>query len=194
MLRKTVGGQAKQSQHITGKAIDITFPDVPLKKMRYSALIRERGGVGYYPTSGIPFVHVDTSRVRMWPRMPRYELALLFPNGHSKYIPDDGRPITPRDVKVAQSKFHELSVQVAQFFRDRLTPGSSHTMVASAQIGTGKSKLAVVASLGGSTRRNVNLTSEPDPSLSDPKPFAAARLASYSPADETPHLISAPRI
>ena len=64
--------------------------------MRYSALIRERGGVGYYPTSGIPFVHVDTGRVSMWPRMPRMELALLFPNGHSKYIPDDGRPITPR--------------------------------------------------------------------------------------------------
>ena len=78
MLRRTVGGQASQSQHITGKAIDITFPDIPLKKMRYSALIRERGGVGYYPTSGVPFVHVDTANVRMWPRMPRYELALLF--------------------------------------------------------------------------------------------------------------------
>ncbi len=198
MLRRTVGGQAKQSQHITGKAIDITFPDVPLKRMRYSALIRERGGVGYYPTSGIPFVHVDTGRVRMWPRMPRMELALLFPNGHSKYIPDDGRPITPGDVRVAQSKFHDLSVQVAQFFRDRIMPGSSHTMVASAEIGTGQSKLQVVASLGGgSTRRSVNLTSEPDPSLRDPKPFATAKLASFSPADagdEAPHLISAPRI
>ena len=65
MLRQTRGGQAKASQHITGKAIDITFPDVPLKRMRYSALIRERGGVGYYPTSGIPFVHVDTANVRI---------------------------------------------------------------------------------------------------------------------------------
>src|SRR6478752_2638657 len=45
MLRRTVGGQAKQSQHITGKAIDAVFPDVPLKQMRYSALIREVGGV-----------------------------------------------------------------------------------------------------------------------------------------------------
>ena len=68
MLRKTRGGQASQSQHITGKAVDIAFPDVPVKQMRYSAMIRERGGVGYYPTSGIPFVHVDTSRVRHWPR------------------------------------------------------------------------------------------------------------------------------
>lgn len=196
MLRRTVGGQAKFSQHITGKAIDITFPDVPLKRMRYSALIRERGGVGYYPTSGVPFVHVDTGRVRMWPRMPRMELALLFPNGHSEYVPDDGRPITPADVKVAQSKFHELATQVAQFFRDRVVPGS-RTMVASAQIGSSK-RLSVVASLGaGSTRRNVNLTTEPDRTVvSDPKPFAAARLASYTPEDASaaPHLISAPHL
>ena len=46
MLRKTRGGQASQSQHITGRAVDLTFPDVPLKRMRYSALVRERGGVG----------------------------------------------------------------------------------------------------------------------------------------------------
>ena len=114
-LRRTVGGQASQSQHITGKAIDITFPDVPLKRMRYSALIRERGGVGYYPTSGIPFVHVDTARVRSWPRLPRYELALVFPEGRSKHMPADGGPITPADVRVAQSKYRELAVQIAEF-------------------------------------------------------------------------------
>jgi uncharacterized protein YcbK (DUF882 family) len=115
MLRKTVGGQASQSQHITGKAIDITFPDVPLKRMRYSALVRERGGVGYYPTSGIPFVHVDTARVRSWPRLPRYELALVFPSGHSQHQPADGGPITPTDVRIAQEKYHDLAVQIAEF-------------------------------------------------------------------------------
>ena len=114
-LRRTVGGQASQSQHITGKAIDITFPDVPLKRMRYSALVRERGGVGYYPTSGIPFVHIDTARVRSWPRLPRYELALVFPQGHSQHLPADGGSITPSDVKIAQSKYHELAVQIAEF-------------------------------------------------------------------------------
>ena len=50
MLRRTVGGQAKNSRHILGKAADIHIPDVPLKEMRYSAMVRERGGVGYYPT------------------------------------------------------------------------------------------------------------------------------------------------
>ena len=59
--------------------------------------MQEWGGVGYYPTSGVPFVHVDTGRVRMWPRIPRLELAALFPDGQTKYLPIDGKPITPRD-------------------------------------------------------------------------------------------------
>jgi uncharacterized protein YcbK (DUF882 family) len=131
MLRRKVGGQASQSQHITGKAIDITFPDVPLKRMRYSALIRERGGVGYYPTSGIPFVHIDTARVRSWPRLPRYELALLFPEGRTRHMPADGGPISKSDVQVAKSKHYELSVQIAQFWKDRFSRKAG-TAVASA--------------------------------------------------------------
>jgi uncharacterized protein YcbK (DUF882 family) len=101
MLRRTVGGQAKKSKHMSGQAADIHFPDVPVKELRNSALIRERGGVGYYPTSAIPFVHVDTGRVRAWPRAPRRELALLFPSGHTKHIPADGKPLTPKDFQVA---------------------------------------------------------------------------------------------
>src|SRR5215471_3877256 len=100
-LRRRGGGQAKASQHILGKAADIVFPDVSLKTLRNSALVWEWGGVGYYPTSGVPFVHVDTGRVRMWPRIPRLELAALFPDGHSKYVPIDGKPITPQDYKTA---------------------------------------------------------------------------------------------
>ncbi len=122
MLRKTVGGQASQSQHITGKAVDISFPDVPVRQMRYSALVRERGGVGYYPTSAIPFVHVDTGRVRHWPRMGRDELALLFPSGHSKHEPADGGPITPADVRVARERKKDLAIEVAQYFQVRDMP------------------------------------------------------------------------
>src|SRR4029453_19617400 len=80
------------------------FPDVPVKTLRNSALIQEWGGVGYYPTSGVPFVHVDTGRVRMWPRIARLELAALFPSGHTKYLPLDGKPITPQDYKLAMAK------------------------------------------------------------------------------------------
>ncbi len=119
MLRRTRGGQAKRSFHISGKAIDASFPDVPVKRMRYSALVRERGGVGYYPTSGIPFVHVDTGRVRAWPRVPRYELALLFPKGRTKHRPSKGGPITQKDVRVARSRYTELATKVAAYHEDR---------------------------------------------------------------------------
>ncbi len=130
MLRRTVGGQAKHSLHMTGQAIDATFPDIPLKEMRYSAIIRERGGVGYYPTSGIPFVHVDSGPVRAWPRLPRYELALLFPNGETKHRPESGGPITPEDVRIAQARHKELASQVATYFDIRNRP---HTPFAVAE-------------------------------------------------------------
>jgi uncharacterized protein YcbK (DUF882 family) len=132
MLRKTVGGQASESQHITGKAIDVAFPDIKdLKQVRYAALVREQGGVGYYPTSGIPFVHVDTGRVRHWPRLPRYELALLFPNGSSQHHPADGGAITSADVKVAQAKHRDLATQIAGYFT-LAKAGRDGTMVADA--------------------------------------------------------------
>jgi uncharacterized protein YcbK (DUF882 family) len=115
-LRHTVGGQARHSRHITGQAADLNFPDVPLKQLRYSALIEERGGVGFYPASGIPFVHVDTGNVRHWPRVPRLELALLFPSGHSKHIPADGRPLTPADARLALAKYQASGAEMPWVF------------------------------------------------------------------------------
>jgi uncharacterized protein YcbK (DUF882 family) len=130
MLRRTVGGQARHSRHILGMAADVQFPDIPLKRLRYSALIRERGGVGYYPTSAIPFVHLDTDRVRAWPRLPRAELALLFPSGHTQHVPDDGEPITPQDVSRARTTHAELASEIAAFFTER-SRARRATMVAS---------------------------------------------------------------
>jgi uncharacterized protein YcbK (DUF882 family) len=122
MLRKTVGGQASQSRHILGKAADVTFPDVAVKRLRYSALIRERGGVGYYPTSATPFVHLDTDRVRAWPRLPRAELALLFPSGRTQHIPDDGEPLTRDDVRKARAEHPQLVAEIAAFNDLRARP------------------------------------------------------------------------
>ena len=129
-LRKAGGGQAKHSQHILGKAMDVAFPDVSVQKLRYAGLVREAGGVGYYPTSGVPFVHIDTGNVRMWPRMPRYELALLFPKGHSKYVPQDGRPISGSDVSYARGHYTQMAEAIAAFHQFRAEP-KDHTMVAS---------------------------------------------------------------
>ncbi|MGD9829167.1 MAG: DUF882 domain-containing protein [Hyphomicrobiaceae bacterium] len=132
MLRRTSGGQARRSQHILGKAADVHFPDVPLRQLRYSALIRERGGVGYYPTSGIPFVHIDTGRVRHWPRLPRYELALLFPDGRTQHRPSDGRPISQADFRLARAHNKELAVQIARYHDYRLKPKAAPVLVAGA--------------------------------------------------------------
>ena len=63
-LRTNGGGQAKNSQHIQGKAIDVRLKGVDTAKLRDLARALKRGGVGYYRKSD--FVHVDTARVRYW--------------------------------------------------------------------------------------------------------------------------------
>jgi len=64
MLRHRSEGVAAGSLHMKGQAIDIRLADVPLLKLRQTALEAQRGGVGFYPASD--FVHVDTGRVRRW--------------------------------------------------------------------------------------------------------------------------------
>jgi uncharacterized protein YcbK (DUF882 family) len=63
-LRQRSEGVASGSLHMSGRAIDIRVDDVPLSRLRDSALDLRLGGVGYYPGSN--FVHVDTGRVRRW--------------------------------------------------------------------------------------------------------------------------------
>jgi uncharacterized protein YcbK (DUF882 family) len=139
-LRRTRGGQAKASKHITGQAIDLHFPDISVKQLRNSALIRERGGVGYYPTSAIPFVHVDTGNVRHWPRLPRSELAILFPNGSKKHVPTDGRPLTRNDFRVAVAQLQEKGGELPIAVRARMRNDSAMSpMLASLGLGGGSS-------------------------------------------------------
>ncbi len=90
MLRRRGRGVAKQSQHMAGKAMDFFIPGAPLEEVRAAGLRLERGGVGYYPTSGAPFVHVDTGSVRHWPRMTPDQLAKVFPNGRTVHLSTQG--------------------------------------------------------------------------------------------------------
>lgn len=64
MLAARSGGVATRSLHMSGRAIDIRLPGVPLAALHRAALGMRAGGVGFYPRSG--FVHVDTGRVRSW--------------------------------------------------------------------------------------------------------------------------------
>ncbi|CDZ53845.1 Hypothetical protein NGAL_HAMBI2427_53460 [Neorhizobium galegae bv. orientalis] len=91
--RSRYTGVAKNSQHMLGKAMDFYIPGVKLSTLRGLAMQMQVGGVGYYPTSGSPFVHLDVGGVRAWPRMTRQELVQIFPNGNTIHLPADGKPL-----------------------------------------------------------------------------------------------------
>jgi uncharacterized protein YcbK (DUF882 family) len=93
MLRRRSRGVAQFSQHMLGRAMDFFIPGVPLEKLREAGLRLQRGGVGFYPTSGSPFVHMDVGNVRHWPRMTREQLVRVFPDGRTVHIPSDGHPL-----------------------------------------------------------------------------------------------------
>ncbi|WP_245415921.1 MULTISPECIES: DUF882 domain-containing protein [Mesorhizobium] len=104
MLRSRSRGVAKKSQHMLGKAMDWYLPDVKLKTLRNIGLRMQAGGVGYYPTSGSPFVHFDVGNVRHWPGISRAELASVFPNGKTLHVPSDGKPLPGYEQAMAAYK------------------------------------------------------------------------------------------
>lgn len=55
---------AKNSLHISGKAIDLYIPGIDLDALRKTACNIGYGGVGYYPRPG--FIHLDCGRFRTW--------------------------------------------------------------------------------------------------------------------------------
>lgn len=64
-LRKASKRVARNSLHITGQALDVSFVGCGNASLRESAIALSRGGVGYYGNSS-SFVHLDTGPVRTW--------------------------------------------------------------------------------------------------------------------------------
>ncbi|WP_291606923.1 DUF882 domain-containing protein [Bradyrhizobium sp.] len=93
MLRRRSSGVARHSQHMLGHAMDFFIPGVSLEQIRHAGLRLQRGGVGFYPTSGSPFVHLDTGSIRHWPRMTPDQLAKVFPDGRTVHVPTNGVPL-----------------------------------------------------------------------------------------------------
>jgi uncharacterized protein YcbK (DUF882 family) len=93
MLHRRSSGVARFSQHMLGHAMDFFIPGVPLEQIRFAGLRLQRGGVGFYPTSGSPFVHLDTGSIRHWPGMTHDQLAKVFPDGRTVHLPTDGKPL-----------------------------------------------------------------------------------------------------
>jgi uncharacterized protein YcbK (DUF882 family) len=110
MLRARSRGVAQFSQHMLGKAVDFYIPGVELSHLREVGLRLQRGGVGFYPTSGSPFVHLDTGGVRHWPKASRDLLVRIFPDGKTVHIPADGRPMPGYELALAEIKARDGNV------------------------------------------------------------------------------------
>ena len=127
MLRKrnASSGVARHSLHMQGKAMDFFIPGVPLERVREVGLRLQRGGVGFYPTSGSPFVHVDVGNVRHWPRMTREQLAKVFPDGRTVHLPLDGKPLA--GFAIAQADIEKRNSSPSAFEVARLASNERKT-------------------------------------------------------------------
>lgn len=168
MLRSRGRGVAKNSQHTLGRAMDFFLTDVKLSKLREIGLKMGAGGVGFYPTSGSPFVHLDTGRVRHWPRMSRQELARIFPDGKTMHVPTDGKPLPRYEQAVAEYKAKGKQ---------------SSIVVASAEE---PKKKGFFERLAGGADDEANEDDEgPTPGITSAKPVAVAAAAPAETADES---------
>ncbi len=203
MLRARSSGVARLSQHINGKAIDFFIPGVPLAKIRAIGLRLQRGGVGFYPTSGSPFVHMDTASIRHWPNIPRQELVKIFPDGRTVHIPADGKPLRNyalalADVERRGDAPNARSLEAARA-AGVISAGQEQQAVVIAQ-NPGRPKRTLLARLFGLGHDNTHETApEPAPApkqarkplvlanvMPKPKPVATTRIGLPMPTARPP--------
>jgi len=181
-LRRRSRGVAKVSQHTAGKAMDFYIPGVPIRTLREIGLKMQVGGVGYYPGSKTPFVHMDTGRVRHWPRMTPNQIAALFPDG--KTLHKDTQDHTGRRYAEALAEYNVRKTQVIQPLSR-----SKYTRIASAASPEKKKKSGgLLASLFNNGRTN---SPEIPAATESPAPSRVARTTSSKPETpaETPKII-----
>lgn len=194
MLRSRSKGVAKESQHMQGTAMDFYIPGVPLKTLREVGMKLQAGGVGYYPNSGSPFVHMDVAGVRSWPRMSRGELARLFPDGKTVHLPSDGKPMPGYQQALADYKKRVSSSQIVMASEGGNSSGRRKNLFAmlfgggdedeAEDVVTPAERPTLVAS---SSRRQEQLQAAPTPTAV-PAPAVAPEppvLATPEPAPET---------
>jgi uncharacterized protein YcbK (DUF882 family) len=148
MLRARSSGVAELSQHTAGHAMDFFIPGVALDKLRSVGLRMQRGGVGFYPSSGSPFVHLDTGTVRHWPRMTHDQLVKIFPDGRTVHVPSDGVPLKNYALALAdvEARGNEPSATSLAAARDNGITTA----------GAGKPQRSLFASLFGSKSKDAD--------------------------------------
>src|SRR6267154_3266552 len=90
MLARTTFGVAEHSQHIYGRALDLSLRS-KLGEAMNAARAMQRGGVGWYPHSG--FIHIDTGPVRNWTLDARGLDSLLVFDGRRLKIDGQGQVV-----------------------------------------------------------------------------------------------------
>ncbi|KAA5601199.1 DUF882 domain-containing protein [Blastochloris sulfoviridis] len=154
MLRSRSRGVAQFSQHTVGKAIDLFIPGISLSAVREAGLRLQRGGVGFYPTSGSPFVHLDTASVRHWPRMSRAQLARVFPDGKTVHLPADGRPMARYEVAAREIARHGGAVRGRTLVASRVEADEDGEMTNDGRV-IYRSRGAATASAAAAPRRSL---------------------------------------
>ncbi|GJE05697.1 hypothetical protein AOPFMNJM_1003 [Methylobacterium jeotgali] len=182
MLRRRSKAVAEFSQHMLGKAMDFYLPDVSIDQIRAMGMKLQRGGVGWYPRSGSPFVHLDVGSVRSWPRMTHDQLARLFPDGKTVHLPTDNRPL---------ARYEEARAEVLS----RGGTVSGVTQVASAEEEDGPSIRGFFAGLFGGRSETPPAEAAPAPrrkapavvvASADPEAgIGAPQALAFAPADPT---------
>ncbi len=186
MLRGRSKGVAKKSQHMLGKAMDFYIPGVSLKKLRDTSLKMQTGGVGYYPRSGSPFVHLDVGNVRHWPKMSRKELASVFPNGKTLHIPSDGKPLPGFEQAVASYEARKKSGTTALALASSPEKGKPSRNLLAALFGGGpdEDEEAAIAEQAAPAAKPAPRAAEPK--VADPKPAPAVKP---TPKEEVPGIL-----
>ncbi len=147
MLRRRSEGVARYSQHILGRAMDFYIPGVSLEQVREIGLRLQRGGVGFYPESGSPFVHMDVGGIRMWPRMTREQLMAVFPDGRTVQIPTDGKPLAGYALALADAAKRGAAPSANSLQAARIAGIDVDTAVASSEHPAGTNPFAKLLGL-----------------------------------------------
>ncbi len=171
MLRRRSKAVAEFSQHMRGKAMDFYLPDVPIDRIREIGLQMQRGGVGWYPHAGNPFIHLDVGSVRMWPRMSHDQLARLFPDGKTVHLASDNRPF-PR--------YEEAKAEILA--RGGTVAGIT-TQMAAEEEEDGPGLFSFLAGLFGGKTETVATASAPTPIAKRDRRAPVVAVASADPED-----------
>lgn len=199
MLAAKSSGVAENSQHMTGKAMDVFIKGVKLSTLRAAAMKYQVGGVGYYPTSGSPFVHMDTGNVRAWPRMTTAQLKQVFPDGRTMHLPVDGKPLSKQGYAFAQAEWKKCKTVPCNGSPAAIAPDTGDIMLASLEPAQRTVKTIDVVSpmpmlrRPGSSVVALDPANNPFTALDNPFSNPSAPLSMVLPMAKTPTMMVATR-